>query len=946
MLFSPYFNVNKNLFISILTILIVSLSTHHANSQIIDNEQASSKVKWRQINSKKFQLIFPMEFEKSALLLSQQIDSMINFSSQDLKREPKKISIILHENHIEQNGYAQLAPRKVEAFSTPGPASDNTQWLPNLIQHELRHVAQFDKLTGRIQGPFFQQLAFALYGLHLPAWYFEGDAVSIETQFSDGGRGRSSSWFMPLRTNLLSGKDYSFSKNILGSFRDLTPTYYLTGYTMNSYLTNHFGYGIKEEILDNMRANLWRPFNFNLALKKYTKLNSKKLYDATISELKEEWESSKVNQNFNLIFEENNRYPTHYFLPQTNSSKAIFTLVQAADIIPEIRKRKDEKEETLTQIGFQLTPYFHLNDQYLVWDELRKDARFGKQTYNIIRIFDLKTGKTEDLSKNSRFYSPILSDNSQKVYTVQVDQNNLSSLFYIDRVSKKSTKIMDFPQGYLIQQPSLNAEETKIAAISISPKGTNIIEIDLQSKQFKELFPWSNQEFQRPIFIGNDLVFKAQFQKIDNIYRYSSAEDKLYLITNSPFGAFLPSPGIDHSLLYNEYQFNGYKAAYLDSTQLIGQEITAKFEVSALTDQRITSLFSNPAPDQSQSYQVEKYNSLSHLFNFHSLSISSNNFESFDNYRPGIFWIANDLLNTSQLKLGYEYDLDMEKSIYSAEISYQKYYPKFNFSYRNRGQIGYAKKQNTENEYTKFDFREHVYSLDMQIPMSIYRGKTTYSYGLNLGTSYQKRYDLSLNTLRGFHDEIAFPLNYQVYFNRNRRRSQMDLIPKWGQNINVLYRHVPFENTLEGSLFAIRTNFYFPGFFRNHGFQARLSYQKTDGRYNDTYDIPMVSGYAHFDSPKIENTLLMNYRFPIAYPDWAIGQLAYIKRFHGYFFADYQNIQDSKAEPTSFGIGLSADFNMFKYVLPDFGVGTKLSYINQASAKQRLVPSFSLSYSY
>ncbi len=187
----------------------------------------------------------------------------------------------------------------------------------------------------------------------------------------------------------------------------------------------------------------------------------------------------------------------------------------------------------------------------MVWDELRKDARFGKQTYNMIRIFDLKTGKTEDLSKNSRFYSPILSDNSQKVYTVQVDQNNLSSLFYIDRVSKKSTKIMDFPQGYLIQQPSLNAEETKIAAISISPKGTNIIEIDLQSKQFKELFPWSNQEFQRPIFIGNDLVFKAQFQKIDNIYRYSSAEDKLYLITNSPFGAFLPSPGIDHIMSTN-----------------------------------------------------------------------------------------------------------------------------------------------------------------------------------------------------------------------------------------------------------------------------------------------------------------------------------------------------------------------------------------------------------
>lgn len=936
----------KQLFISVLTIFILIINTHTSFSQIIDNEQASSKVKWKQINTKNFQLIFPQEFQNSASLLAQQIDSMIVFASQDLNRHPKKISIILHENHIEQNGFAQLAPRKVEAFSTPGPASDNTEWLPNLIQHELRHVAQFDKLTGKIQGPFFQQLALALYGLHLPAWYFEGDAVSIETQYSSGGRGRNTAWFMPLRTNLLSGKDYSFSKNILGSFKDITPSYYLTGYSMNSYLTNQFGYSIKEKIMEDMRANLWRPFNFNIALKKYTKLSSKKLYEATMTSLKNDWDSSKISSNSDLIFEDNNRYPTHYYLPQSNSSKAIFSLVQSPQSIPEIRKRTANSEEGIIKIGYQLSPYFHVNDDFLVWDELRKDARFGKQTYNIVRILDLKTGKTEDLSKNSRFYSPILSDNSEKVYVIQVDQNNVSSLLYIDRLSKETRKIIDFPQGILLQQPSLNKDETKIAAIAISPNGTNIVEIDLGSKQFKALFPWANQEYQRPIYWGNDLVFKAQFQNIDNLYRYSPPENKFYQLSNSDFGVFYPSPGNDQNLLFNEYKYNGYKAAQLDSSQLYGKQIDPKFEVNPVLDLHINSPFQGNSNGNNQEFETSNYNPLSHFFNFHSLSLSGNNFENFDNYRPGIFWIANDLLNTSQLKVGYEYDLDMEKSIYSAEVLYQKYYPKFNLSYQNRGQIGYAKKQNTENEFTKFDFREHVYSLDMQIPLSIYRGKTSYSYGLNIGTSYQKRYNLSISTLNGFHDEIAFPLNYQVYFNRNQRRSQMDLIPRWGQNFNIIYRHVPFENALEGTLFAVRTNFYFPGFFKNHGFQARLSYQKADGRYNVSYDIPMVSGYAHFNSPKVENTLLMNYRFPIAYPDWAIGQLAYIKRFHGYFFADYQNIQSSKAEPTSFGIGLSADFNLFKYVLPDFGVGAKLTYINQFSPKEKLVPSFSFSYSY
>ena len=946
MKFLSFFTRHKQLFISILCVFISIINIQHSKSQIINTDQAPASIQWRQISTTNFQLIYPSSFESSASLLAQQIDQMIIFSKAQLASKPRKISIILHENNIEQNGFAQLAPRKVEAFSTPGPASDNVAWLPNLVQHELRHVAQFDKLTGKIKGPFFEQLALALYGLHLPAWYFEGDAVSIETEYSTGGRGRSSTFLMPLRTNILSGRDYSFSKNILGSFKDLTPSYYATGYSMNTYLTNAFGYAVKEQIMEDMRRHLVRPFTFNRALKKATELRARKLYLATMDSLKSQWKKEEIGEEPTLLLARKSRYPTHDYLPQSNTSGALFTLVSSPEFIPEIRKTNNGKEEILVKIGYQLTPYFHVNDQFLVWDELRKDARYGKQTYNIIRILDLKTGKTTDLSKNSRFYSPIISANSEKVYAVHVDENNVSSLFYIDRFTKKQEKIIEFPDQILIQQPSLRADGRALTAIAIGPKGTNILEIDLETKQWKALFPWKNQEYQRPIYYGNDLVFKAQFGNIDNLFRYATAENKLYKITDAAFGAFYPSTDSSGRILYNDYQFDGYKAAVLDKNAAVGTPISPDFEAKPTLDRNINSLPEAFPDTAAQVFSSKKYSTWSDFFNFHSLSLSSNNFESFDNYRPGIFWLANDLLNTSQLKLGYEYDLEIEKSSYSAELIYQKYYPKFTLAYTNRGQIGYARKANTQDEYLKFDFREHVYTLDMAIPMSIYRGKTNYSYGLNIGTSYQKRYDLSLSSLQGFIDEIAFPLNYQVYFNRNQRRSQMDLIPKWGQNINILYRHVPFEKALEGTLFAIRTNFYFPGFFRNHGFQARLSYQHKDGRYMASNDIPMVSGFAHFDSPKVENTLLMNYRFPIAYPDWSVGNLAYIKRFHGYFFADYQNLQDSNGAPVSFGLGLSADFNMFKYVLPDFGVGAKLTYINHPSAQGDLIPSFSLSYTY
>ncbi|MFZ4260783.1 hypothetical protein ACFRAE_01995 [Sphingobacterium sp. HJSM2_6] len=935
----------KLIIFSILSSFLSILPLPILNAQIIDNEQAHSSIKWKQINSPDFQLIFPIEFQSSALLLAEQIDSMLIRTSQDLKVKPKKISIILQSNHIEQNGFAQLAPRKVEAFTTPGPASDNTEWLPNLVIHELRHVAQFDKLTGRIQGPFLQQLALAFYGLHLPAWYFEGDAVSIETQYSNGGRGRSSSWMMPYRTNQLSNKKYNLDKNILGSFKDNTAGYYLTGYLLNTYLTNHYGYGIHEEIMRDIRAHLWRPFNLNYALKKTTGLRINKLYKLSQKQLDSTWSSWSNSSISAEAKADKNRFPTDYFLPQTTTAGTLFYLKQSPQTTPALIRKINEKEEKLVNIGFQLTPYYQVKNKFIVWDEIRKDGRFGKQTYNIIQLYNIETGKIQSLSKKSRLYSPILNEKEDKVYSIQVDKNNRSSLIYIDVKSKKIVNLIDFPVNIFIQQPNLNSENNKIIAIAMSGKGTNLIEIDLLNLSWNLLFDWSNFEFNRPIYHKDRIIYKANYEKIDNIFEYNREQKTIHRLTDASFGAFYPSVNGDENLLYNDYQYNGYKVNSIGLDQDNKPVFKPNLSSLKLIDEQLKEFNPPLSRGKDKAYEVTNYNSLSHLFNFHSLSISANNFENFDNYKPSIYWLSNDLLNTTQLKLGYEYDLEMEKSNYSAEISYNKFFPKFTLKYLNRGQIGQAKVGNS-NQIIGFDFRENVYSFDMQIPISIYRGNLLYSYGLSFGTSYQQRYDLSISTLRNFNYEFSFPLNYLVYFNRNTRRSQLDLIPKWGQNINFTYRHVPFEDAADGQMFVLKSNFYFPGIFHNHGFQARFSYQSSTGRYEGMYEIPLVSGFSSFNAGKFNNTLLLNYRFPIAYPDWAISSIAYIKRFHGYFFADYQDIQRKTMAPVSFGIGLSADFNLFRYILPDFGIGTKFSYINHPSAKGKIVPSFSFNYSY
>ena len=76
----------------------------------------------------------------------------------------------------------------------------------------------------------------------------------------------------------------------------------------------------------------------------------------------------------------------------------------------------------------------------------------------------------------------------------------------------------------------------------------------------------------------------------------------------------------------------------------------------------------------------------------------------------------------------------------------------------------------------------------------------------------------------------------------------------------------------------------------------------------------------------------MDYRFPIAYPDWEIGPLAYVKRIKGGFFTDFENIGKGNGLRT-YGAELRADMNLLRFYLPNFDVGGKIIVPNNQNTK-------------
>lgn len=947
---------HKNIIINILSLLSLIIYSQKSSAQFFEDSQAPLSQKWYKIETKNFQLIFPEEMKSKAPTLADQVNRSLRTTARNYKITPRKIPFIIHNTNLQTNGFVQLSPRKSELYSTAGAEPDNQTWLPNLILHESRHVSQFDKLTGKLRAPFFEQLALAYYGLTVPSWYFEGDATLTETIYSEGGRGRLPAFEMPIKANFQSNHSYSFNKYLLGSYKDIVASYYTIGYLMTSTLKSELPSNYEADLFSELNKKPLYPYNINRVLKKKIGGNSAYLYNKTIANLETIWNKKTSDyqyQKYKEIDKKNDSYynsnllPKHkngliYFIKQNpQKTNAIYTYDVAT-----------KTENRLAKTGIQLTPHFDVNSNYIVWDELHKDPRFNKRTYSVINVMDLKTGKISQLSKQTRYYSPILSPLDETIACVEVDLSNDSYLTLISLKNNSIIKRIKIGNSEQLQHPAFNPKGDKIIAIRLSESGTALCEIDLKNDKITNLTPWDNQQYERPQYLsGMKIITKANFNGIDNIYSIDLLSGKKQLLTKAQFGAFNPFYDNDtRQLFFNDYQYNGYKIAQtsIDTAFDIDPETDyfSHYYATALTRDSVKNIAA-VSVDTSQHYQIVPYRGLGRTFNFHSLSLSSSNFESFDNFKPGVFWLSNNILNTTQIALGYEYDTDIRKGVYSAELTYNKYFPKFSLRYENRGQIAAASIPNKPDSSIRFDWREHYISSQISIPLSFYKRDYVYSTGFNLATAYLRRYDLSRTDVKNFNYETAFPLTYQLYLNRNARMANMDLYPRWGQNFSVTYRHTPFENNAKGEILSARTVFYLPGFMSNHGFQIRLSAQTGSGIYQYINDIPLVSGFSYYKYEKIKNTVLVNYRFPIAYPDLGLGSLAYIKRVKGGIFADYQNIHKHREiSPKSFGAYLSLDFNAFRYPLPDFEFVVKGTYINDNTTTQRVVPTLSLNYTY
>ena len=207
----------------------------------------SNQIKWKQINTDQVRVIFPDSLDERA----QRVVNIIHYMNENkaglLGNKRRKFDIILRNNDAISNGYAQIAPLKSEFFMQAPQKTfeeSSVDWTDQLALHEYRHINQFvnaKRGIGNLVYVLFGDYGWGgVIGTTAPAWFVEGDATINETALSSGGRGRVPSFSAFQRAQQLEGANYSYMKAMNGSFKDLVPNHYNTGYLILSEIRREY----------------------------------------------------------------------------------------------------------------------------------------------------------------------------------------------------------------------------------------------------------------------------------------------------------------------------------------------------------------------------------------------------------------------------------------------------------------------------------------------------------------------------------------------------------------------------------------------------------------------------------------------------------------------------------------------------------------------------------
>ena len=421
-------------------------------SQYYDTGQDPGNLKWLKIETGRFKVIFPESYREEAILLTGKLEMSYEMLKGDFNDLDFKIPVVVHNYSTRSNGTVIWAPKRMELFTSPGDNDLPTDYIEELVIHELTHVFQmtsmekgFSKVGSFLVGEHFTGFVAGL----LPKWYLEGHAVFNESLYGGYGRGHSAAFQKPLKAlSVDKGRVYKYDKLINGSYKDYVPNNYYTGYQTVTTAMLFYGDDVWNKAMDFTARY---PFTINpilFSLKKNTGYSKKGLYKYTFENLGKLWaadlELSGAVGYKPIVKVSDKEYQGYYSPVIVNNGQIAALKTSMSNTIKIVLiNRTDSTEKVIFSPG-DIFPYeLSASNDKIVWVEKVPDPRWANRDYSIIKIMDVTSGRVKKLTDNSRYMSVAISPDGEKIVAVNNSVDDKNSVDILDAVT--GNVIISFP---------------------------------------------------------------------------------------------------------------------------------------------------------------------------------------------------------------------------------------------------------------------------------------------------------------------------------------------------------------------------------------------------------------------------------------------------------------------------------------------------------------------
>jgi hypothetical protein len=945
-----------------LLILCQAFFSGGVQAQFYSAGQDPASIKWMQIQTDHFQVIFPQGYEEQASYITDLLQWSYENVSQSLEHQPRKVSVIVHTHTTVSNGFVSWAPRRIELYATPPSDNDFHHWMERLVVHEFRHIVQIDKLNQgltRLLGILFGEMGTGAVVGHIPLWFMEGDAVVTETVFTRAGRGRLPVFEQGLRAQVLNQGIHSYSKARFGSYKDFVPNYYELGYQLVAAARVKYGPNIFSPVINNVARRPLTLIPFSGEIKRQFGYSQSQHYKRTFGLLDSLWRIQYNNHSYTPS-EAINQKPklfTSYLYPHWINDSTLVALKKGLKDIPSVIKTDKKGNETiLFKPGYVYPNSLHATEAKVVWSQLRPDPRWEHRNFAEIITYDLSTGERKRISDKGKFFSPALSPDGLKVATVEVTYENLYSLVILDANSGKELWRFNYPDNDFIMQPAWHKSGEKIVVVALNDQGKKLDEIYLDSKARNTRLQVNNVDVSTPVYIENDLIFHGTWSGIDNLYILREGNTEPLIFVSSEYGAVNPSvnPSFDQ-LAYSSYTDMGYQ---LKTMSLANGENIPLSSVNNhsfafyKTLEKQEEGIAEPKQVEQNTYTIKRYSRIANLFHLHSWFPAYLDIDNIE-VNPGASLLFQNKLSTSFATLGYSWDLNSETGKYAASYIYNGWYPVLELSAETGNRRLYY---NADNEDRNFLWRQNEVNLAISLPLSSQYNE--YFIGINpqlsLGFTQATQSNQTPDSIYAGNSSYVslketnfYTQGYRVYAYNQRRSVERDIYPRFAQTVEFQYKHTPWQGADMGSIVAMRGALFLPSFIRHHGIRLSAALQRKErgennreqGTYSIFFNFGDVIAYPRgmiHQNHQYLTAFTADYTLPLWYPDLNIPHVVYIKRFRANLFYDFAYAQQFPSELNraglnenfySYGIGLTSDLHLFGFVAP-FSLGVQMSLPN------------------